>query len=90
MSGFGRGTAPCGHPGTCIVGSYIRCDQGCDSDGVPEYVEREKTECYHPGCYQTMYKLICAKCDEIVCTRHGISVTSSSWGTTCTQCSRKV
>ncbi len=29
MSGR-AGTAPCGHPGTYIIGTYVKCMQGCD------------------------------------------------------------
>lgn len=47
-----RGTAPCGHPGTYVTNTFITCDQRCGmSDGVPEYVDPERTKrlCSHCG-----------------------------------------
>ena len=42
-SGNGKqGQAPCGHPGTAVVGNFYTCNLGCDS--VPEYVEAETTD----------------------------------------------
>jgi hypothetical protein len=28
---WGKGTAACGHIGTCVVGQYYKCDAGCDA-----------------------------------------------------------
>lgn len=28
-------TAPCGHPGEHVIGSYVRCSSGCDSRATP-------------------------------------------------------
>jgi len=41
------GTAPCGHPGEVMVGNYVRCLRGCDSQAVPEHVETETTQPMH-------------------------------------------
>lgn len=55
-----KGTAPCGHPGTHVVGTYVQCDVGCDrvagegdeSDGVPGHADPECTQpiCPYLGC----------------------------------------
>lgn len=61
MSEGKKGTAPCGHPGTHVVGNYVQCDIGCDRSGVPKRVEPETTEplfvavkvCPHCRSYNT-------------------------------------
>ncbi len=48
---YGRkGIAPCGHPGSYIIGQFIKCDQGCDN-AIPTYIDPEKTKrlCIHCG-----------------------------------------
>ncbi len=56
-----RGVAPCGHDGEHVIGTYVRCLEGCDdvlelelddvesSDGVPSAVDPERTKplCAH-------------------------------------------
>jgi len=32
---YGRGTAPCGHVGFVVVGTFIRCAYGCKDDSKP-------------------------------------------------------
>jgi hypothetical protein len=57
------GTAPCGHPGTHVIGTYVKCDVGCDdvtagegeeSDGIPVYIDpdsdRTQPICPFIGC----------------------------------------
>ncbi len=36
-----KAIAPCGHPGECVIGTFVTCDQGCDA--VPRHVDPEET-----------------------------------------------
>lgn len=36
-------TAPCGHMGEVVIGTYVQC-QRCDRAAVPKHVTPEKTE----------------------------------------------